>query len=128
MDKFATLKTTLRDDIFNAYEHGLKLPDGCTAFYDQQRECLVDGASLKPLEGETKLLAVEAFDALTPQQQENNKSYLTYCNLYSELVRNENNEASAAFNFATKSRPPAEAEPVGQIVRRIFSSLLAPKF
>jgi hypothetical protein len=127
MAEWSKLKATLQDDIFNAYEHGIQLPEGVVAFYDQQRECLVDGANLQPLTGEAKSMAVAAFANLTPEQQEKNKSYLTFCVLYSDLVRREESEATTAFNAATQSRPAAEAEPVGQIVRRIFSSLLAPK-
>lgn len=128
MDKHSSLKNSMQENIFDAFEHGLKLPDGCIAFYDQQKECFIDAGSLKPLQGESKRMAVAAFDALTPKQQDDNKSYFTLCALYSDLFNKADGQASLAFNSATKSRPSAEAEPVSQIVRRIFSSLLAPKF
>jgi hypothetical protein len=128
MDELANIKKSLQDNIWNAYEFGIQLPEGCVAFYDEQNKCFVDGGSLKPLEGEFATMAADAFDALSCRQQENNTSYLTFCALYSDVVRREENEVASAFNSATHHRRTGEAEPAAHIIRRIFSSLLVPKF
>jgi len=128
MDELSNIKNSLQENIWNAYEFGIHLPDGCVAFYDEQNKCFVDGGSLKPLKGEVAALAADAFDALSPHQQENNRSYLTFCALYSNVVRREDDGVASAFNSATHHRRTGEAEPVAQIIRRVFSSLLAPKF
>ena len=128
MDELSNIKKSLQDNIWNAYEFGIQLPDGCVAFYDEQNKCFVDGGSFKPMEGEIATMAAEAFEALSLRQQENNGSYLTFCALYSDVVRREDNGMASAFNSATTPRRTGEAEPVAQIIRRVFSSLMAPRF
>jgi hypothetical protein len=128
MDELSNIKKSLQENIWNAYEFGIQLPEGCVAFYDEQKKCFVDGGSLKPLEGEFATMAAEAFEALPRRQQENNGSYLTFCALYSDVVRREDDGVASVFNSATHHRRTGEAEPVAQIIRRVFSSLLAPKF
>jgi hypothetical protein len=128
MDELSNIKSSLQDNIWNAYEFGIQLPEGCVAFYDEHKKCFVDGGSLKPLEGEFAVMAAEAFAALPRRQQENNTSYFTFCALYSDVVRREENQVASAFNSATHHRRTGEAEPVADIIRRVFSSLLAPKF
>src|ERR1700677_4891990 len=52
MDELSNIKSSLQDNIWNAYKFGIQLPEGCVAFYDEHKKCFVDGGSLKPLEGE----------------------------------------------------------------------------
>jgi hypothetical protein len=128
MDELSNIKTSLQNNIWNAYEFGIQLSEGCVAFYDENKKCFFDGGSLQPLEGEFARMAAEAFAALSRRQQEHNTSYLTFCALYSDMVRREENQVASGFNSATHHRRTGEAEPVADIIRRVFSSLLTPKF
>lgn len=127
MDELDPFKQSLQQNIFDAYESGLPLTDGCMAFYDEERKCFVDGASLKPLEGEAAVEAEEAFAALTPQERMANASYLAACALYRIAERAETSGTASTFNAATAGSKPMEAEPVGRIIQRLFRSPFAPK-
>jgi hypothetical protein len=127
MRQWAELKQNLQNDIWNTYESGIQLEDGCVAFYDQINEHFVDGASLKPLDSDLADQASSAFAAMTPQQQLHNRSYLTFCAIYSDLENGTRGEISPAFNRAMQPARSNTVEHVSRVVERVLSSLFAPR-
>jgi hypothetical protein len=127
MDELGSFKDSLQQKIWDAYESGLQLSEGCRAFLDEEQKCFIDGFSLKPLTGEQAAEAEEAFASLTPEQRMTNSSYLATCALYQIADRMKTTKTAFAFNTATRENRSTEAEPVSRIIQRIFRLPFAPK-
>lgn len=126
MPDISLLKERLREDIFNTYESGIKLPEGIVAFYDQRKDCFVDGANLHRLQGATAQDAALLYADLSSDQQLHNRSYLTFCTIYSDLDGGWRNRASPSFNYAAQPAKTQGPEHASSIVRRVLASIMPP--